>query len=195
MPGARHGVGQDRRQRDAVEAVALHAIVRRDRRPSGSARGSDARDDPEVLHDRALRRRRRRTQQRIVGGNLAERLLFLSRRVPPGHAADAGQQHDDADAGPDDGFAGGPVVDERLVRPIAGVGDVIAGTVGAGGPRRPEEERRELRARAGIGRACRRESRTRRGRCGTRRRSEPAFAAKPPAPVRRKSSRATWPAS
>ena len=85
VPGARDRVRQDRRERDAVEAVALDAVVRRDDAHQ-DLHEDQAADGPEVLHDRALRRRRRRTQQRIVGGNLAERLLFLSRRVPPGHA-------------------------------------------------------------------------------------------------------------
>jgi hypothetical protein len=143
VPCPRHGIRQDRRQRDAVEAVALDAVVRRDHAHQDLHEDQTA-DGPDVLYDGALRRRWRRTQQWIVGGDLAERVLFLSRRVPPRHAADTGQQDDDADAGPDDGFAGGPVVDERLVRPIAGVGDRVAGTVRACGPRRPEEERREL---------------------------------------------------
>src|SRR6185503_16603176 len=60
------------------------------------------------------------------------------------HQADAGEQDDDADAGPDDGFAGRTVADERLVRPVARVGHRIVWPVGRRGPRGPEDEGGEL---------------------------------------------------
>src|SRR6185312_4771006 len=57
---------------------------------------------------------------------------------------DADEQHNDADAGPDDRFAGGPVTDERLKRPVVGIRNVVAGASGGGGPCGPEDESREL---------------------------------------------------
>src|SRR5688500_18237491 len=71
-------------------------------------------------------------------------------------ARDAGQQHDDADAGPYDRFPGRAVRDEGLRRPVLRVRNVFAGPVRGRGPGGPEKERREsaqaVRIRDGAGR-------------------------------------------
>ena len=59
VPGPRDRVRQDRRERDAVEAVALDAVVRGDDADHDLQQRQSA-TTPEVLHRRALRRRRRR---------------------------------------------------------------------------------------------------------------------------------------
>ena len=65
----------------------------------------------------------------LRSGSLPGRLpgLVVLGGVPPDHGADAGQQHDDADAGPHDALAGRPVAHQRFVRPVVGVADHLAG--------------------------------------------------------------------
>ena len=83
-------------------------------------------------------------QQRIVIRRLLHRRFGLARRAPPHHRCDAEQEHDDADAGPHHRIAGQVVLHQRLVRPVAGVGEIgLARAVGRGGPRRPEVEARQ----------------------------------------------------
>ncbi len=52
---------------------------------------------------------------------------------------------------PDDRAAGGSVPDEFFMRPVLRVADVLAGTIGAGCPCRPPEERSHLTLLGGIG--------------------------------------------
>ena len=66
----------------------------------------------------------------------------------PDHGPDAGQQHHEADHRPDDDGAGGAIINQRLGRPVLGVGDRAAGPLGAAGPGRPEEEARSSAAAA-----------------------------------------------
>ena len=67
--------------------------------------------------------------------------LVLAGAVQPQHGGDAGQQQDDADHRPDGGRVGQLVAHQRLVRPVAGVGEAfLARAVGGGGPGGPEEE-------------------------------------------------------
>src|SRR5262249_61970394 len=51
---------------------------------------------------------------------------------------------------PHDGLARWDVADQRLVRPVARVGNGVARARGSGRPSRPEEERRELTQPLGI---------------------------------------------
>ena len=62
-------------------------------------------------------------------------------RVIPDHRADAGQQRDDADDGPQHDGSSRNIANQIFVRPVLRIGDRTAGAVGAAGPRRPEEER------------------------------------------------------
>ncbi len=149
VPRARHRVGQHLVERDAEEAAALDAVVRRDD-AHHDLQERQAAHGPEVLHDGALRRRRGRAEQRVARRQVVGRQLVRAGRVEEGHGADAEEQQDDAHARPDDRPARGPVADQRLVRPVARVGHRVAGPVGRGRPRRPEEEGGE-RARA-VGR-------------------------------------------
>ena len=69
--------------------------------------------------------------------------MFLRREVPD-HPADAAEQKDEADHAPDDRAARRAIADELFMRPVLRVGDVLAGPVGARGPRGPPEERGHL---------------------------------------------------
>ena len=64
------------------------------------------------------------------------------RRVVPDHAGNARDQQDDRDEGPHRAAARQRVADQRVVRPVAGVGQArFTRTIGHRRPRRPEEER------------------------------------------------------
>ncbi len=65
----------------------------------------------------------------------------MGRDVVPGERADAGEQAEDADERPQVRRGRRHVADQRLRRPVAGVGDRVVGAIRRGRPRRPEEER------------------------------------------------------
>ena len=97
-------------------------------------------DDEEIFERGALRWRGLQAKKWIA---LGQKFLGDGSRLRseiPDHAADSGQQKDEADDAPHDGAARRLIADERLVRPVLGVGDVAAGTVGGSGPCRPPEE-------------------------------------------------------
>ena len=84
VPGARDAVGQDVRDLDAVEAVALDAVVRGDDAQQ-DLHQDQRRDDPEVLERRALRRRGGPAAQRIGVREAGPRALppFARRTTRP----------------------------------------------------------------------------------------------------------------
>ena len=143
VPGAADAVGQDVRDLQAVEAVAFDAIVGRHHTHEDLDQ-DQGRDHPEVFQGGALRGSGGPGAEGIGGRDRAFGLGGLLRGVPPDHGADARQKHDDADAGPQDGVAGGAVADQGFIRPVVGIGDGIAGPFGGGGPGGPEDERGEL---------------------------------------------------
>jgi hypothetical protein len=108
-------------------------------------------DDPEILHRRALRRSGGREQQGVALGQPLGQRLGLLRGVPEGEGADARQEKEDAHSGPDQRVVRDGVRDQRLVRPVVGVGHGVVGPLGAGCPGRPPEEGRERAQAAGIG--------------------------------------------
>jgi hypothetical protein len=75
---------------------------------------------------------------------------MLGRGVVPGQCTDAGKQEDDARDRPQESCRRRAVADQRLMRPVLGIADVLAGTAGHRRPRRPEEERRHRRTMAGV---------------------------------------------
>ena len=95
----------------------------------------------EVLDGGALRGSGPEAQQRVVFRQKFIRHGPGLRAKVPDHAAHARQQQNKADDAPHDGAAGGLISNQRFMRPILGVGDVRAGTIGGGGPGRPPEER------------------------------------------------------
>ena len=64
-------------------------------------------------------------------------------RIIPDQPADPAEQDEDRNERPQEDRPGRRVADQRLVRPVAGVGDGIAGPIGRGRPRGPEEEARQ----------------------------------------------------
>ncbi len=143
VPGASDAVGQPLGKGKAVKGISLDAVVRRDDAQQ-HLHENQCGNDPKIFERGLLRRRGLPTAQRIDVGRHQRFFIFLSRRIPPDHCGDARQQHDDADAGPNHGFARGPVSDQRFVRPIVCVADVIVWPIGDGGPRGPKEERTEV---------------------------------------------------
>ena len=139
MPGARDGIRQPLRQRNSVEAVAFDTVVRHDR-AQRNLHDPERRHHEEVLHRGLLRRRGIQAEQRIATWHDAGGGSVVLRCEVPDHAADRGQQQHEADDAPDDGAAGRPITDQFFMRPVLGVGHILAGTIGARRPGRPPEE-------------------------------------------------------
>ena len=144
VPGARDAVGQNLRELDAVEAVAFDAVVRGD--DAHQDLHQDQRgDDPEVLQRGALRRSGMPVAKRIGGRKNESGLGFCFRaayhqtmaQMPASSMMMLTPVQMNA-------FAGWAVADQGFVRPVVGVGDGVAGPVGRGGPRGPEDEAGEL---------------------------------------------------
>ena len=76
--------------------------------------------------------------------------------MPECQRADPREQQEYADSRPHERVARQAVSNQRLVRPVAGVGDGISGSVRARGPGGPEEEGRELPQLRRIGLRARR---------------------------------------
>ena len=71
------------------------------------------------------------------GGGL---VIVLVEGAPPDDRPDAGEQEQHARHRPEDVRARRTVADQRLVRPVVGVGDLHPRPIGRAGPARPEEE-------------------------------------------------------
>ena len=145
VPGAGERIGGDVGERNAVEVVAFHGVMGGDR-PQRDLQGHQGGDDPDVFHHRphGVGGRRDRILRRIAGLGLAVALpLVALAQEEPAQRAGAGDQQHDRDERPDEGGARRPVADQRLVRPVAGVGDVVAGAQGDGRPGRPPPPRHQ----------------------------------------------------
>jgi len=97
-------------------------------------------DGEEVLASRLHRRCGLGAQKRVRSRQLGFFLVLVA-TVQPQHRSDAGQQQNDADHRPHRSRGRHGVANQRLVRPVAGVGEFgLARPVGRGSPRCPEEE-------------------------------------------------------
>jgi len=141
VPGPAEGVGDPVPERQPEERLPLHRVVRR-QRAQEDLHAEERRDDAEILRHRLHRRRGLQLRER-VGLRRPDLLLLRAEGAPPDERADAGQQQHHADDRPEDVRPGGPVVDERLVRPVVRVGDRRSRPFRRAGPARPEEEVRE----------------------------------------------------
>ena len=144
VPGPGDRIGEIFRHRQAVEALPLDRIMGGDDAEQ-HLREEHRGDDEEIFGGRAHRRRDRRGAEQVGLGKAFERLDVAPpdvelARIIPDQAADAGEQHEDRDEGPQEDRAGRRVADQRLVRPVAGIADRVAGPLGGGRPGRPEEE-------------------------------------------------------
>ncbi|MNK91966.1 hypothetical protein D3C87_1120840 [compost metagenome] len=151
MPGARKRIREPARHVDAVELLPFHRVVRRE------AADEDLEDEQrhheeQVFSQSPLRRRQRERGERVARTGRRQRLVMVAQEGPaPDEEAHAGQQHHHAGDRPDEVFAAGLVVDQRFMRPVVRIGHFLARTLGGGGPCRPEEELRHLRAPLGAG--------------------------------------------
>ena len=141
VPGSSQGVGRDVGQGNAVEVVPFHRVVCGDR-AEHDLDPEQQRDDPDVLDDTAHRCRGHRPEQRIAVGNAGGRLgilqpLLTFAQEEPAQGADAGDQEYHGDEGPDEGGSARPVADQRLVRPVVGIGHGIVRAERARGPGGP----------------------------------------------------------
>src|ERR1035437_2137301 len=133
VPRAGHCVGWLAIQGEAIKTVAFDRIVR----------GQDTHRDlhapkdhyyEKILHRGALRRCRLDCEEGICGWIGAVNEDLFLRRVPPDHAADSRQQTDDAQNAPEQRSGREAIGDQRLMRPVVGVGGGRVGTLGTGRP-------------------------------------------------------------
>ncbi len=151
VPGARERVREPLRHVDAVEMLPLHRVVGGEA-PQEHLEDEQGHDQEQVLAECALRGREREAGQRVARGGLRQGLFVIAQEGPAPHQeADAREQDHDAGDRPHDVLATGLVADQRLVRPVVGVGDVRAGALRRGGPGGPEEEMRHGLAPLGAG--------------------------------------------
>ena len=141
VPAAGQRVGQDLGDLQAVGFLAFHLVVRGGRAQQDL--GQEQRHHhPEILGGGLHRRGDGQALQRIPRRRRRQRFLAVVGRVMPGQQADAADQEQDREHRPDEVVRGRLVADQRLIRPVVGIGAVfVVGPVGAGGPRGPEEER------------------------------------------------------
>ncbi|MNV39090.1 hypothetical protein D3C71_1306590 [compost metagenome] len=152
MPGARHGIRQVFRERQAIEPLPFHLIVGGDDAQQNLS-AEQGEDQPEILGCCAHRGRQGQLVHKVEGGEAAVRRAVGApdvelARIEPDQSADAAQQDDDRDQGPQQDGGRRLVPDQRLMRPVAGVGDGLARTLGRGRPGGPEVEGRD---RMGVG--------------------------------------------
>ena len=115
MPGARHGVGQPLRQRECRRSRCLRRRSARRWRPSATCTTQSAATTKKYLTVAFCDGVGLQAQQRIATRQefLLRRCVVLRSEIPD-HAADSGQQKDEADHAPHDGAAGWTIADERL---------------------------------------------------------------------------------
>ena len=102
-------------------------------------------DQEQVFAQRTLRGREREGGQRVARGGFGQCLVMVTQEGPgPHQEADTREQDHHAGNRPHDVFTTGHIADQRLVRPVVGVGHMLAGPFGGGGPGGPEEELREV---------------------------------------------------
>ena len=151
VPAARQRVGQVFGQREAIRFLAFHLVVR------GHGAQQDLHQEqrhhhPEVFRRGAHGRRDHHRGQRIGGRQLDGRFfLAVVHRVVPAQQRDAGNQEQHAEHRPQEQARRRRVAHQRLVRPVVGVGDVLARALGGGRPGRPPVEGRHRAAVAGVG--------------------------------------------
>ena len=138
VPCARQGVGQPGGEVDAVEVLAFDGVV------GGEASEQHLRDkqgdsQEDVFAQCFLRGSQLDFRQRVFGGRL-HFFVFGQEGVTPQQKADAAEQQHDAGERPHVVFSGRHVVDQGLVRPVVGVGEILVRTVGRSRPCGPEEE-------------------------------------------------------
>src|SRR5215831_340895 len=143
VPRTGDAIRQDVRDLDAIEAIAFHAVVGCHHAQENLNQDQSG-DHPEVLQRRTLGGGRGPGPQRIRGRDRPFGFGRFLRGIPPDHRANAGQQHNDADARPHHALAGGAIADLRVVRPVVCIGDGVARPLGRGGPGSPEDESCEL---------------------------------------------------
>jgi hypothetical protein len=129
VPRPHQAVRQQSGQRDAVEAIPFYAVVRDDA-PGHDLHQEERGHHDKVLHGGALRRRRAQADERVAAGRGLERRRSGHGGVEPDDEADASQEQEDAHLRPHDSLAGRDVGDQRLVGPVARVGDGVAGARG-----------------------------------------------------------------
>ena len=151
VPGTGEAVRQPVSQRNAIELLALHRVVRRGATQQGLHQ-EERSHHQQVLAQRLLRRRQLDQRQRVGGRRLHLDVLLVGEERPhPDDEAHAEDQHHHRGNRPDDVFRRRFVADQRLVRPVVGVGDIRARTVGAGSPGGPEVEGVHLATRFRVG--------------------------------------------
>ena len=150
VPGARQRVGQDLGQGEAVGLLALDLVVRGDRAQQ-DLHQEQRHHHPEVLGGGAHRRGDLDVGQRVALGHHGDHLVAVVDRVVPAEQADAGDQEQHAEHGPHQQVGRRRVTDQLVMRPVGGVGDVLAWPLGHRGPRRPPVEAGQQAAVLGIG--------------------------------------------
>eukprot|EP01022_Parablepharisma_sp_SALTPOND_P004174 TRINITY_DN1187_c0_g2_i1.p1 TRINITY_DN1187_c0_g2~~TRINITY_DN1187_c0_g2_i1.p1 ORF type:complete len:839 (+),score=292.08 TRINITY_DN1187_c0_g2_i1:14101-16617(+) len=139
VDGTAHHIGQQLRQWNAEEALALDRIVGGDG-PHADLQQEQADHGKEILA-RGLHGRRRHDIEEGIGLQRRERVLVLLAAMEPHHGGDAGNEQHDTGHRPHRGRHTHLVAHQRFVRPVAGVGKSgFTRTVGRRSPGRPEEE-------------------------------------------------------
>ena len=150
VPGAGQRVRQVLGERNAVEVLTFNRVV------GGGAtqqhlHQEEGSHDQQILAERLLRGGELDQRQRVGLGSLDLDVLLVGEEGPdPDDEADTEDQRHDRGDRPDHVLGRGFVADQRLMRPVVGVGDIQPRTVGGRSPGRPEEEGSHLRAQLGI---------------------------------------------
>ena len=141
VPGARQVVGHPTRYVEAEEIGWLGAIMRRQAPGQGLNQEQDRGDHQEPDH-RALCR----SGGEFVHRQEAQAAAFFGPSEPvvaaeeEQHQPGAAEQENNRDDAPQDRVGSHLVGHQRLRRPVVGIGIIVAGPVGGGGPGRPGEE-------------------------------------------------------
>ena len=156
MPGTRERIRRDLGQREPVQVMAFHGIVGRNG-PQRDLKADKQRDHPDVLDHGAHGGGRLNGCDGVLLGIPVGRFEVALPLVPlaqeePAQRAGARDQQDNRYERPHERGLAGPVVHQRFVRPVVGVGHrVVRAQCGSrpGGPPPPRHERADVVVRRG----------------------------------------------